>query len=172
MADLEQLIVLYDKIELNGVVTRKRTMKTYQIHVFVGGESSNQLSPFKHAFYNCAFPPDRVNIHYLSTREVKLRQWTARQFVSWLLKSDVHFILSHVHQGLSQLQWKMSTIQRELNRLCFHPGFPTGLQLKCPVFLQDKFRYLQVLPTLTNATLKIPLLQTYTDTDWPDIITR
>jgi hypothetical protein len=33
-----------------------------------------------------------------------------------------------------------------LERLRYHPGFPTKLQVGCPIWTQDKFDYLKRLP--------------------------
>ena len=45
-------------------------------------------------------------------------------------------------------------IYKEFARLKYHPGFPSGQQLKCPIFSQDKFNYLQHIPA-TMPTCKL-----------------
>jgi hypothetical protein len=34
-------------------------------------------------------------------------------------------------------------IYDECARLKYHPGFPNGVQLQCPIFSQDKWKYLE-----------------------------
>ena len=59
-----------------------------------------------------------------------------------------------------QLEWELPTLIRCLRSLSNHPGFPNGFELTCPVFLQDKFAYIQpllsegiVIPTLKVNSL-------------------
>lgn len=96
----------------------------------------------------------------LCCKTIKDKQFSEVDFVDWLLGSHVHFILSHIHQGIGTLGWDMDTLyKQQLPRLYYHPGFPRGNQLVCPVFTQDKFRYLCALSAnhFANPTLKIEL---------------
>ena len=45
-------------------------------------------------------------------------------------------------------------------RLHDHPGFPNGSNLLCPVFTQDKYKYLEALMPkgMCNPTLKVDFL--------------
>ena len=46
----------------------------------------------------------------------------------------------------------MVHLEEQLRRLYDHPGFPNGIQLSCPVFLQNKGEYLRnVLDLITNT---------------------
>jgi hypothetical protein len=47
----------------------------------------------------------------------------------------------------------MVDLKKQLQRLYFHPGFPNGDKLQCPIFTQDKFRYI----TYCNKTIAIRL---------------
>jgi hypothetical protein len=53
----------------------------------------------------------------------------------------------------------MSELVKELLRLEYHPGFPNGKSLRCPVFLQDKYCYLKFLKDLVNPTFKVDRCQ-------------
>ena len=71
------------------------------------------------------------------------------EVVEWLLRSHIHFISAHMHQGISLenltsqgKSWDLQLYQQQLNRLKFHPGLTMGDFLDCPVFLQDKYEYL------------------------------
>lgn len=52
--------------------------------------------------------------------------------------------------------WNVIEVVSNLQRLKWHPGFPTGKNLRCPIFLQDKFVYLKAMPhKLCLPTLKV-----------------
>jgi len=48
---------------------------------------------------------------------------------------------------------------REYQRLTYHPGFPSGDQLRCPVFTQDKHVYIRALGDLANKTNTVPVVE-------------
>ena len=73
------------------------------------------------------------------------------------MDSDVHFIFGHIHQGLYGLQWDVVELQNQLQRLYFHPGWPMGNHLKCPVFIQNKIVYILACKEITNPTLKVEI---------------
>jgi hypothetical protein len=80
---------------------------------------------------------------HIPDSEVNKYKLTEMDIVNWLLEGDIHFIISHIHQGIVKLH--------------DHPGFPSGDNLQCPVFTQDKYKYLSVLMSkgLCNPTLKV-----------------
>jgi len=93
---------------------------------------------------------------------LKDRNWSAVDLIDWLLGSDIHFVLSHVHQGkssegINQMGWNVHHLEEQLWRLSGHNGFPSGANLKCPIFLQDKMRYIRAVPLYTNPTLRVIL---------------
>lgn len=73
------------------------------------------------------------------------------------LEADLHFILAHPHQGakIKQLGWDMVRLGDNLQRLYYHVGFPRAGELRCPIFLQDKYEYLHVLGSNANPTMRI-----------------
>ena len=73
----------------------------------------------------------------------------------WLLDSDIHFFLTHPIQAM--YHWNCEDVFVQLQRLQNHVGFPSGEQINCPVFTQDKYQYLSAVPRITNPTLKIAL---------------
>ena len=87
-------------------------------------------------------------IEYVDAKFIGDNNWTSKQLIDWLLKSDIHFILSHVHQGLEvrNIFWEKNELMNELKLLSYHIGFPRGEQLQCGVFTQNKRRYLESLP--------------------------
>jgi hypothetical protein len=95
----------------------------------------------------------RLEVKYAA--DMKLLQWTPKNLVDWLDEGDFHIITSHVHQG--NPQWNSRDVVSQLQRLADHPGFPNGLNLQCPIFLQHKFYYLLGLRQYVNATLAVQL---------------
>ena len=45
---------------------------------------------------------------------VKDNLWNPKDLVDWLLNSDVHFIIAHIHQDLEQLSWDMVELYNEV----------------------------------------------------------
>jgi hypothetical protein len=100
------------------------------------------------------------NIEILSVkiiRESKI-DWTHPHYlVDWLLGSDIHIILCQgIHCGMWGI-WKPADCIREIRRLEYHPGFPGGINLRCPVFNGDKYTYINAAKGCTIPSLKIPL---------------
>lgn len=136
----------------------KGAQKSLKIHVFDGGFKSNQSEPFIAALKASNLDRNTVSIVNITVKDVKAARWSLDTFIDFFLDCDCHFLLSHIHQGIiQQLEWSMSDVNTQLLRLSEHPGFPTGSALICPVFTQDKIRYLNALPNHTNPTLRINL---------------
>ena len=129
------------------------------IRVFLGGVNGVQVNPFKAAWSRLQVPKDNWSVEYISVVYVNESGWSPKELVDWLLNSHVHFILSHVHQGIAKyLQWNMEDLKIQLQRLKYHLGFPNLAKLLCPVFLQDKYKYLSSMPMHTvNNTLQVQL---------------
>jgi hypothetical protein len=79
----------------------------------------------------------------METKEVRKKGWGPHDLIDWLRNSHVHIITTHIHQGLA---WPILDVLAALDSLKDHPGYPSGEQLDCPVFRQDKHKYLSVLP--------------------------
>ena len=124
--------------------------KRIVVHVFLGGENSVQSIPFAGAkneaikhLVQARYEQFYCHFEEINVCMIKELGWGPQQLVDWLLCSDVHFILSHVHQGMSalgesQMGWNMLLLQKQLMRLRDHRGYPNGDKLLCPIFLQDK----------------------------------
>lgn len=80
-------------------------------------------------------------------------------FVDWLLGSHCHFVICHAHQNNAGLVgWGVDELYTEFQRLKYHRGWPNGIKLKCPIFVQDKDKYLRAMPAnFVLPTLTIPL---------------
>jgi len=93
-----------------------------------------------------------VEYHYV--HEMRTLRWEPDDLIDWLLDSDIHFVVTHPHQG--NPRWDVSQLYLALDRLRLHPGFPNNDQLNCPVFLQHKFAYLTGVRQIANPTIAIP----------------
>ena len=47
----------------------------------------------------------------------------------------------------------------QYQRLTYHPGFPSGEQVRCPVFTQDKHVYIRSLGDLAVKTITVPVTE-------------
>ena len=120
----------------------------------LGGIKSVQIESFQGAIRSLTII---VEISYITTKDIKVMNWTPKILVDWLLSCHIHFILSHIHQGVETLYWDMDELYAEVLRLRNHIGFPELEKINCPIFTQNKYAYLQCLPDLTNPTFKINL---------------
>lgn len=102
-----------------------------------------------------------IDIEVITVKDVHDSSWSEDDFVKYFLQADAHFILAHPHQGkgIQALDWNMDTLKSALIKLWFHKGFPSLEELECPVFLQDKFKYLCALGDMSNPTMQIYLTE-------------
>lgn len=64
------------------------------------------------------------------------------------------------NQNELQMGWNMEELYDEVYRLEDHAGYPQGIKLQCPVFTQNKYKYLSPIPTFVNPTLQVPIWNT------------
>ena len=62
---------------------------------------------------------------------------SAGELFRWIWEADFYFIIGHIHQGLKHMN--VEELWDKISMLASHTGFPAGLNLRCPVFIQDKF---------------------------------
>ena len=135
------------------------------VRVFTGGKASIQSGPFSSAMKRfqreCRSSNRVLNVECIDTQTLADLKWQPNQFVEWFLHAHVHFIIAHSHQSLftHNLLWNMSEALAQFQRLRYHAGFPTGDQLRCPVFTQDKIDYIRCLGELAITTLTIPVTE-------------
>lgn len=135
------------------------------VRVFTGGKASIQSGPFSSAIRRiqreCRGTSKVPYVEYMDTQMLAESKWQPHQFVEWFLHSHVHVIIAHSHQSLfnHNLMWNMSEALAQFQRLRYHAGFPTGNQLRCPVFTQDKIDYIRCLGELAVTTITIPVTE-------------
>ena len=127
------------------------------IHCFKGGHNSPQELAVIEAI--SIFIKDNLVIFEVMTcDDVKTKRMDEKQLVDWLLDCDIHLIITHLHQNTAELlRWNMSTLMYEIQRLYCHDGYPHRNRLRDPIFLQNKFSYLELIPNITNNTLKVEI---------------
>jgi len=112
------------------------------IRIHECGKLGVQLVPFKLAqeniFRNTRSTHDRIIYQTINNDEIRKWRWSPEQLVNWLLDSQIHFIMSHCHQGMNIQTWNPSwndvlNLRQELYRLKDHIGYPSGEDLKCLV---------------------------------------
>lgn len=155
-----------------SVTNTTRTRHIVNVHVYIGSKTPNNFNrkAFTKAvtYFNERQTNSFVLPTYFSCSEVKNREWDFEHLIDWLLDCDMHFVLTHIHQGpaghsgVEEMGWDVHALYTDVLRLYQHPGFPNGEHLKCPIFTQDKFNYLQPLMSegvdgFVNQTLKVEL---------------
>ncbi len=75
-----------------------------------------------------------IRIVSLDCREVNDNKLSEMDIINWLHQGDIHFIISHIHQGIINVN--MNKLYTSIMKLHYHPGFPAGNNLQCPVFTQ------------------------------------
>ena len=102
------------------------------------GHNDRQVIPFSRALFKI-LSRRTVLYEYVTISTIRKYNWTPELLVDWLLDSEAHFILCHLHQGLKDIMWNMANLAAELKKLFYHPGLEN--QLSCPIFLQVGNRY-------------------------------
>ena len=137
--------------------------------VYSGGRAGPQIDRFLAAAANASkqLPTASLVFEEMTLKSMRENAWSMTELVDWLLGSHCHFIICHPHQNTLGLGWNVVELYyTELQRLKYHRGFPCMDKLLCPVFTQDKIRYLEALPEgRINPTLKIPLCRDMWKTD-------
>jgi hypothetical protein len=135
----------------------------FSCRYYIGSREGEQGACFLRAFHRVEkhFARQDVEVKSESLEAHQMRKdggWTLSAIVDWLLTSHIHFVLTHPHQGLHATGWSANAIHQEFRRLTYHPGFPSGEKFGCAVYTQDKWKYLQQLPsTFIMPTYKIPM---------------
>jgi hypothetical protein len=157
------------------------TRKTFLIRIFDG---SDALSSFQYKAFERACAHFRWFREYeVNGIDVKIERWTNlivkdeqkdvttfAQIFDWLVEDseevhvDAYFVFCHMHQGFESWKASMPDLKEEFKRLAEHGnGYPDKHQIYCPVFLQDKFEYLKLIPKFVNPTLKIDVKESYSN---------
>ena len=122
-----------------SIILKRQVAK---IHVYSGGTDAYQLVPFQKALERIEEQHFWCELHvtYLYKKHLSKR-FKPKDLIDWLLDCDYHFILTHTHQAIEH--FNCNEVVNELQRLRNHPGFPSGDELQCPIFLQDKRVYIE-----------------------------
>lgn len=107
------------------------------IRVYHGGEGSVQIGPFTVAMDQLKFEMKQtynidLEVEMIGPEHIGKHQWGPDDLIDWLLKAHIHYIISHIHQGLDTKQymnWNKLFMLKQLSRLQWHRGFPNGEQV-------------------------------------------
>ena len=151
-AEEQNLVSMFNRIH------KFQTNTEIEIRVYQGAkEFGHQWIPF-HQALEVIQSTSTIRVVTLDCSEVNKYKLTEMDIVNWLLKGDIHFIISHIHQGIVNIN--MNKLYSSIVKLHDHPGFPSGDSLQCPVFTQDKYKYLTALMPkgMCNPTFKVDFL--------------
>lgn len=127
---------------------------------FTGGVGAVHSSPYRigasHVLRELG--SNEICFEELNISILRTSTWTAAKVVDWLLGAHIHFITCHPHMHMDKLIPSIGMLYREIERLKYHPGFPSLNDLSCPIWRQDKYKYLSALPSsYTLPTYPIPI---------------
>jgi hypothetical protein len=164
----EKLEKSWRKVGVSNIYNRKTScigkMTALCIHVFMGDESHVQRDNFYGALNELGISTHQSECEVMTFGQLKdklrFKKWTLDTFLSWLQECDIYIILCHIHQafGFPPLLWEPLDFYDKLyDKLHDRLGFPSAEQLRCPIFTQNKYIYVEALGSLCNPTLVIPL---------------
>lgn len=158
----DQLLAIISDDAIQSVISRrckkqKINTKRVLVRCFKGAHNAQQEIPLNNAIQEF-LDKKLVTVEYLLCDQVKKLHLTEEGVVDWLLDSDVHLIITHVHQNIVEhLGWNMDVLMYQLQKLNSHPGYPYRQLLRDPIFLQDKYDYIHIMKDFCNPTLKIAI---------------
>ena len=157
--------------EAESLKKKRRTTPTViSIAVFSGGQS-NTLEYFNDAMgdFIANNPSLTISIEYATNKSV--REDTSSKFkspadlVRWCQSHSAYFLVSQgiwlgmVTSGTRFDGWTVDGISDALKQLAINGnGYPSGLQLDCPVWNGDKMRYFDLIPDFIIPTMKLDLI--------------
>jgi hypothetical protein len=166
-------LILWETIERSRLNRNANRQGKFIIGVFSGGLKGVQVEQFQLALnlviqeFELYYNPGKlqISVFYISVKDISKARMTPTELIDKLLDSDVHFILSHIHQSIldRNIGWHIDDLLMNLERLKFHKGFPSGAQLACPVFTQDKYEYISQIVGYSIPTIKLPIVSKYPD---------
>ena len=136
-------------------------MSTINCRVFTGGHATKQLQPFSVALNRLVqyYRTQNVNIEveFLRVDNIRENHYSVQDFTEWLSAGHIYFLISHPAQAIAAVcGWHYEEVGEELYRaLKDRIGFPPAEQLRCSIFLQDKFQYLQACSNICIPSLQI-----------------
>jgi hypothetical protein len=132
-------------------------MSKYIVHAYVGGNTTDQTRCYCGAKRTLlALYGSRLTFKEMDKDTARSNCWNERDVFEWLASADIPLVICHMHQGALDL-WQPLDIQDMIGRFSEMNGFPSRSHVTCPIFLQDKFRYIEAIPDLCNATLRVYL---------------
>ena len=95
-----------------------------EIRVYQGAVSyGHQWIPF-HQACNIISSTSNIRIVSLNCSEVNKNQLSEMDIINWLLGGDIHFIISHIHQGIVNIKMNKLYIKWGEPAFCFLGALP------------------------------------------------
>ena len=145
------------------------------IRAFIGGKKAIQYDALSTSIKALSQHYSKIRnlnirVEYMDVETMCRLKWKPKDLVDWSMKAHIHIHSAHSNQGLRShgVSWSMDDLLYQLKRLKFHVGFPSGDQLKCPIFTQEKYAYIKALGDMANNTHVVHL--TKSGAYEPDII--
>jgi hypothetical protein len=156
--DIRDLIL---PLLFTSLAAKKDRKETIVVRVLISGSENQQYVAFKEAadIASSEYGSDGILYEYMDCQHVRKLFEKPSDLVDWILESDIHFILGHIHQGgvIEKALWSVTELYEELMRLRNHLGWPWGSKLNCPILTQNKIIYIRICPSITNPTLDVPI---------------
>ena len=139
------------------------------VFIFIGGKDARQREPFLEAIGDLkVILRQKFGITIKTTEVYNDRMhskdfWGPRDVTVRLCGSDIHFIITHFHQGniarnqRQQGAWNIENILAQYGLWKFHLGFFNGIYIYCPVFTQNKRVYITLGNPLTIPSIFIDI---------------
>lgn len=146
---------------ISSMGTEAKKRRNIQVVVFVGAYDARQFEAFSSAYSDAKMvirrrhPNVTISTEYIyndkmhSSKGMGGLDWGPSDLTNAILRSDIHFIITHAHQGniargqeRRQGVWCVDNIYSQMRLWKYHLGFPMGKYLSCPVFTQNKKMYI------------------------------
>jgi len=126
------------------------------LRMVLGGEKSVQDPFLKAAMAHTAIT-DKYIFQILTPKDIRERRLTPEAIMDWVTDSKVkaHIFATHFHQSHPFMDCRI--LKFEYEKLRNHLGFPTGDEIGCPAFTQDKWDYYGALPEYVLPTIRVLL---------------
>jgi hypothetical protein len=148
--------------------------KVILIRAFAGGHAGRTIEPFYTAIrratatFHARGITLRVEI-YTNNYIKNVVCWSPGELVDRLLRSDVHLLATHLHEGNigKTIEWNIPNILANTHRLQFHLGNFMADNVFCPVNEQGKMPVYTIMPDycLPTVAVTLPALDWIDDPD-------
>jgi hypothetical protein len=156
--------IAQQKIKSIQAMCYNKNPKVVSIVAFLGASDCRQAEPFTAAISSISKHYEKqgilINYDKLTNTLVKELGWTVSETFDCLISADLHAVPTHFHQGnqtACRTSFNIFNINKNLDRLEYHPGVPCGIKTFCPVWRQDKWALYDLLMSLDLCAPTMPV---------------